>query len=41
MFEDAYAKHKHWKKFSYTPEVFSNVIKDGAIWAEDFIKEFG
>jgi len=35
MFEDSYAKHRHWKRFSYTEETFSSAIKNAATWAED------
>lgn len=41
MFEDAYAKHKHWKKFHYTSETLQDEIRRAASWAEDFIREFG
>ena len=41
MFEDAYAKHKHWKKFVYKPGSLQDVIKGAATWAEEFVREFG
>lgn len=41
MFEDAYGKHKHWKKFLYTPPTLENEIKKAVTWAEEFIREFG
>lgn len=41
MFEDAYAKHRHWKKFLYRPEMLNDEIKNAVTWAETFIKEFG
>ena len=41
MFEDAYAKHKHWKKFHYTSETLQDEIRRAVSWAEDFIREFG
>lgn len=41
MFEDAYAKHKHWKKFHYTSEKLQDEIIRAVSWAEDFIREFG
>lgn len=41
MFEDAYAKHRHWKKFLYSPSTLQDEIKNAVTWAENFIKEFG
>lgn len=41
MFEDAYAKHKHWKKFIYTSDTLQNEIENAVTWAEEFIREFG
>ena len=41
MFEDGYAKHRHWKKFTYTKETLSTTINDAATWAEEFIRDFG
>lgn len=41
MFEDAYFKHNHWKKFNYTDSTLEKVLKDSIHWAEDFIKKFG
>lgn len=41
MFEDAYAKHRHWKKFLYHPNMLNDEIKNAVTWAENFIKEFG
>ena len=41
MFEDAYVKHKHWKKFLYTSDTLENDIKKAVTWAEEFIREFG
>lgn len=41
MFEDAYAKHEHWKKFLYTSDTLENEVKKAVTWAEEFIREFG
>ncbi len=41
MFEDAYAKYKHWKKFTYTTNMFEAELKKAVQWAENFIQEFG
>lgn len=41
MFEDAYGKHKHWKKFAYKPDGLKDAIKEAVTWAEEFIHEFG
>ena len=41
MFEDAYAKHKHWKKFVYRPDNLQDTIRDAITWAEKFIEDFG
>lgn len=41
MFEDGYAKHKHWHKIEYTSEVLEFAVEAAAKWAEDFVKQFG
>jgi hypothetical protein len=41
MFEDTYAKHRHWKKFLYRPGTLHDEIKNAVAWAEAFVKEFG
>lgn len=41
MFEDGYAKHPHWQKFTYTPDHLEDVVDTAAQWAENFIKQFG
>jgi len=41
MFEDAYGKHKHWRKFEYQPDGLKDAIKEAVTWAEEFIHEFG
>jgi hypothetical protein len=40
MFEDAYAKHKHWHKITYKEGALGIAIRDGAAWAEDFVRDF-
>jgi hypothetical protein len=40
MFEDAYFKHQHMKKFTYTPETFEQTLNEAATWAEEFHKKF-
>jgi hypothetical protein len=41
IFEDAYFKHNHWKKFSYTDSALEKVLKESIDWAEEFIKKYG
>lgn len=41
MFEDGYAKHKHWHKIEYTPEVLEFAVEAAAKWAEEFVRQFG
>lgn len=40
MFEDAYAKHKHWRKITYKEGALDGGVREGAEWAEDFVREF-
>lgn len=40
MFEDAYAKHRHWKKIEYQVNSLEDAVRQGAAWAEAFIAEF-
>ena len=40
MFEDAYAKHKHWHKIEYQDGALEEVVEQAAVWAEDFLGEF-
>lgn len=40
MFEDAYFKHNHWKKFVYTNDTLLKVLKESIDWAEGFINKF-
>ena len=41
MFEDAYAKHKHWHKLEYKDDELENAVEQAAVRAEAFVKEFG
>jgi hypothetical protein len=40
MFEDGYARHRHWQKFEYTPASLREAIEAGAKWAEGFAEAF-
>ena len=40
MFEDAYAKHKHWRKFPYKDNELERAVEQAAAWAEEFVGEF-
>jgi hypothetical protein len=41
MFEDAYAKHRHWHKLTYKDDKLENAVEQTADWAEKFVGEFG
>jgi len=41
MFEDAYAKHRHWHKLTYKDDKLENAVEQAADWAEKFVGEFG
>jgi hypothetical protein len=41
MFEDAYAKHKHWHKVEYREGELDNAVEQAVAWAEKFAREFG
>jgi len=41
MFEDAYAKHRHWHKLTYKDDKLENAVEQAADWAEQFVGEFG
>jgi len=41
MFEDAYAKHKHWHKVEYTDNGLEAGIEEAVAWAEKLVREFG
>jgi hypothetical protein len=40
MFEDAYAKHKHWHKVTYKEADLEQAVERSAIWAESFVSEY-
>lgn len=40
MFEDAYAKHRHWQKFTYAKNELPAIVEQAAAWAEKFVGEF-
>jgi len=40
MFEDAYAKHKHWHKLTYQDAKLENAVEEAVAWAEKFVREF-
>ncbi len=40
MFEDAYAKHKHWHKVTYKEKELEHAVEQAAAWAEKFVGEF-
>jgi len=41
MFEDAYLKHRHWKKITYADGGLDEAVDAAAKWAEEFVREFG
>jgi hypothetical protein len=41
MFEDAYAKSKTWKKFTYKPRHLRLEVVAACEWAQLALKEFG
>lgn len=41
MFEDAFARNKHWRKFVYLKGGIEKSVEEAAVWAEDFVKQFG
>lgn len=41
MFEDAYAKHRHWHKLTYKDDKLENAVEQAAAWAEEFVGKFG
>jgi hypothetical protein len=40
MFEDAYAKHRHWHKITYAEDKLGAAVEDAVAWAESFLDEF-
>ncbi len=41
MFEDAYAKHRHWHKLTYKNDHLQNAVEQAAAWSEKLRGEFG
>jgi hypothetical protein len=41
MFEDAFARNKHWQKLVYPAGGIEKSVEGAAAWAEDFVKQFG
>jgi hypothetical protein len=40
MFEDAYAKHKHWHKLTYRDGGLERAVEEAVAWAEKFVSAF-
>ena len=40
MFEDAYAKHRHWHKLTFENDELERAVAEATAWAETFIAEF-
>jgi hypothetical protein len=40
MFDDAYAKHKHWHRLTYKDSDLDRAVEQAAAWAEEFVGEF-
>ena len=40
MFEDAYAKHRHWHKLTYEGDTLESAVDQAVAWAEKFPCEF-
>jgi hypothetical protein len=40
MFEDGYARHRHWRKFEYQPKALKEAVEESARWAGEFVREF-
>jgi len=40
MFEDAYAKHRHWRRFTFREGELPEAVEQAAAWAEKFVSEF-
>ncbi|MBI3869844.1 MAG: hypothetical protein HY299_15080 [Verrucomicrobia bacterium] len=41
MFEDAFARNKHWQKFVFASGSIEKSVDDAVVWAENFVKQFG
>lgn len=40
MFDDAYAKHRHWHKLTYQGADLERAVEEAAVWGEKFVAEF-
>jgi hypothetical protein len=40
IFEDAYAKHRHWHKIGYKDGALETAVREAAEWAATFVGEF-
>jgi hypothetical protein len=40
MFEDAYAKHKHWHKVTYLENELEGAVERASRWAEEFVRAY-
>jgi hypothetical protein len=40
MFEDAYAKHRHWAKITHEDGNLEHAVQEAAAWAEKFVAAF-
>lgn len=40
MFEDAFAKHRHWHKLTFENDQLERAVEEATAWAETFIAEF-
>lgn len=40
MFEDAYGKHRHWHKLTYSDRGLECAVEHAVAWAEKFVKNF-
>ncbi len=40
MFEDVYAKHRHWHKLMYKGDELDDAVAQAAAWADKFVAEF-
>jgi hypothetical protein len=41
MFEDAYRKHRHWRKFAYEKLRIRAAVDSAVQWAEQFVRDYG
>ncbi|HEX6369261.1 MAG TPA: hypothetical protein VF006_10030 [Longimicrobium sp.] len=40
MFEDGYARHRHWHRIDYRPDELDHAVRRGVAWAEEFFRDF-